>query len=103
MFKKIQLEFKYENEAKKQDADSWYDTRLLIIFEENYVQKDLEKREIQVKKWWQKQATMGMRAQYESNFCYIGKWHEQTKFSLPSSFIFFKLCPIFVGFFASQL
>jgi len=29
LFKKIQLEFKYENEAKKQDADSWYDTQLL--------------------------------------------------------------------------
>ncbi len=59
LFKKIQLEFKYENEAKKQDADSWYDTRLLIIFEENYVQKDLEKREIQVKKWWQNKQWWG--------------------------------------------
>ena len=53
LFKQIQLEFKYENEAKKQDADLWYDTRLLnYILRKKYVQKDLEKREIQVKKWW---------------------------------------------------
>jgi len=36
LLKKIQLEFKYENEAKKQDADLWYDTRLTteLYFEE---------------------------------------------------------------------
>jgi len=30
-----------------------------IIFEENYVQKDLEKQEIQVNKWWQNKQRWG--------------------------------------------
>jgi len=57
------LKSKCENEAKKQDAvrDMTHDIQL-IYFKENYVQKDLEKREKQVKKMMVKQATMGMRA-----------------------------------------
>ncbi len=41
LLKKIQLEFKYENEAKKQDADSWYDTWLTteLYFEEKVCTK----------------------------------------------------------------
>ncbi len=45
------MKSKCENEAKKQDAvrDMTHEI-LLIYFKENYVQKDLEKREKQVKK-----------------------------------------------------
>ncbi len=45
------MKSKCENEAKKQDADLWYDTRdtTEYILEENYVQTDLEKREKLVK------------------------------------------------------
>jgi hypothetical protein len=63
LLKNIQLELKYENEAKKQDADSWYDTHdHRFIFEENYVQK-IKKTRNRLRKVMVKQATMGMRAQ----------------------------------------
>ncbi len=57
------MKSKCENEAKKQDVDSWNDTwQLNYILRKKYVQKDLEKWEKQVKKMMVKQATMGMQA-----------------------------------------
>jgi len=59
LLKKIQLEFKCENEVKKQDVDLWYDTQLLIIFWGKLCTKGLRKQEKQVKKWWQNKQRWG--------------------------------------------